>query len=142
MELRSRRHPSISCENYVVTPKLADSHRGMKMPSSRPPMKPIHGLAQLGLLMGMASSCSSRDPEVPVVPDAREAIGTVALQIQVAAGVTLSPVSYAMSGPGGFSKIGTIDVTSSTSIAVTIAGIPAGVGYVVTTRAATVGGAA
>jgi phospholipase C len=53
----------------------------------------------------------------------------------VQGGVTLSNVSYAISGPNGFAKSGTINVASSTSVSAVIGGLPAGNGFSITLSA-------
>jgi hypothetical protein len=57
-------------------------------------------------------------------------IGSVALALQVAPGVTVNSFSYSLTGPS--SRSGTIDVTSSTTVSTLISAIPAGMGYGVT----------
>ncbi|HTQ08252.1 MAG TPA: hypothetical protein VMI54_30570 [Polyangiaceae bacterium] len=47
-------------------------------------------------------------------------------------GITLSSVSYAITGPGGFSKTGSVDVSNTTQISALIGGIPAGSGFSIT----------
>ncbi len=51
-------------------------------------------------------------------------------------------MSYTIIGPNGFSKAGTIDVSSSTAISAVIGGLPAGNGYVITLTATGTGGSA
>ena len=47
-------------------------------------------------------------------------------------GVTLTSVSYTISGPNGFSTSGTINVASSSTISAIIGGLPAGSGFTIT----------
>jgi len=54
------------------------------------------------------------------------------IALQLGPGLTLDTVSYAITGPGGFSRMGTLDVSHSTGISGTIAGLPAGSGYNIT----------
>ncbi|HEY2901446.1 MAG TPA: PKD domain-containing protein [Polyangia bacterium] len=61
--------------------------------------------------------------------------GSVAFALQVAPGVTLTQASYSISGPGGFSQTGTINLANSSKIAATIAALPAGKGYHLTLTA-------
>jgi len=58
--------------------------------------------------------------------------GSVELALQAAPGVTINVVSYAISGPGSFSKTGTIDVSHSATVSTTIGGLPAGSGFAAT----------
>jgi hypothetical protein len=57
--------------------------------------------------------------------------GSVGLSL-VAGGVTLTSVSYSVTGPNGFSKSGTINVGSSTTVSAVIGNLPAGNGYTIT----------
>lgn len=66
-----------------------------------------------------------------------EHAGDVSLALQLGSGATLTSASYTIIGPASFSKSGSIDVSQSTTISATIAGIPAGSGYSVTLSAST-----
>lgn len=55
--------------------------------------------------------------------------GTVGVALQVAPGITIDSISYALTGPNGFSQSGPIDVTMSPTVSVLLGGIPAGSGY-------------
>jgi phospholipase C len=46
--------------------------------------------------------------------------------------VNLSTLSYSITGPGGFTKTGSVDVSSSTTASVVIGGLPAGTGFTIT----------
>jgi hypothetical protein len=83
-----------------------------------------------------ACSSSSSQPSPTADDSTFGAIG-VALQ---ADGVTFTSVSYTITGPGGFSTSGTVDVSSSTQIAATIGGLPAGNGYSITLSATSIDG--
>ncbi len=50
-------------------------------------------------------------------------------------GVTLTSVSYSITGPNGFSKSGTINVASSATLSTVIGGLPAGNGFTITLTA-------
>src|SRR5688572_28074086 len=82
------------------------------------------------------TGCSGRDKhQTPVTsPDAA---GSITLSLALADGRTISTASYSISGPNGFARTGTIDVSKSTKLTATIGGIPAGMGYRVTLTAAT-----
>ncbi|HEY6475161.1 MAG TPA: PKD domain-containing protein [Polyangia bacterium] len=53
-------------------------------------------------------------------------------------GVALSSATYSITGPGGFSTSGTVNLTAATSLSFVVGGIPAGTGYsiVVTAQSA------
>jgi hypothetical protein len=67
--------------------------------------------------------------------DGRDVTGSVSLDLRLASGATINTASYTITGPGGFSKSGIIDVSQSTTVSATIAGIPAGSGYLITLSA-------
>jgi uncharacterized protein YjiK len=68
-------------------------------------------------------------------------LGSIGLSLQLASGATLNSVSYTITGPNGFSRTGTIDVSKSTTIATTIGGLPAGTGFSITLDATATDGA-
>jgi phospholipase C len=55
-------------------------------------------------------------------------------------GVTIDTVNYTITGPHGYSKTGSIDVSHSTTISAVIGGIPVGSGYTITLTATSVDG--
>ncbi len=57
-------------------------------------------------------------------------LGSVDIAL-VQGGVTLTTVNYSISGPGGFSKTGSINVASSNTVSAVIGGLPAGTGYTI-----------
>jgi len=81
----------------------------------------------VSLLLGACASIVGCASEETANADA-EHVGSLGLDLEVAPGVTLLTVSYAITG-NGFSKSGTIDVDSSPTISAVIGGIPAGNGY-------------
>ena len=66
-------------------------------------------------------------------------VGSVALALAAAPGVTLNAVSYTVTG-NGFAKSGTIDTSGSPTVNGTIGGLPAGKGYTLTLTATSVEG--
>jgi phospholipase C len=56
-------------------------------------------------------------------------VGDVAMELQLATGVSLNTVSYTLTGPGGFSRTGTLDVSHSNTVSGVLSGLPAGTGY-------------
>lgn len=63
-------------------------------------------------------------------PADAEQVGSLGFELKVAEGVSLSSVTYAITG-NGFEKSGVIDVGDSPAISGTIGGIPAGNGYTI-----------
>lgn len=68
-----------------------------------------------------------------------EHAGSLGLNLEVLPGVTLSAVTYTVTG-NGFSKTGSIDVSGSPTISGTIGGIPAGSAYTLVLNATTTDG--
>ncbi|HTA21031.1 MAG TPA: PKD domain-containing protein, partial [Polyangia bacterium] len=61
--------------------------------------------------------------------------GSLSFALTLVPGVTLPSASYTITGPAGFSKMGTINLTSSSTLSALISGIPAGMGYSITVSA-------
>src|SRR6185369_8371865 len=68
--------------------------------------------------------------------------GSVGLQLQLAFGMTLNTVSYTITGPAGFTRAGTVDVSNSSTLSVVIGGIPFGTGYQISLHGTTTDGQA
>lgn len=60
-----------------------------------------------------------------------DATGGISFALQVAPGLTINAASYTITGPATFTKTGSIDVSASTKLSATIAGLPAGTGYAI-----------
>jgi hypothetical protein len=58
-----------------------------------------------------------------------DSTGRAAFALQIAPGVTVSSATYTITGPNAFMKTGSVDVSHSTTLTVTIGGLPAGMGY-------------
>jgi phospholipase C len=69
-----------------------------------------------------------------------ESLGEVSLDLQVGFGVTLNTVTYAITGPNGFSRTGSIDVSHSSTVSAIISGLPFGVGYQISLNGTTTDG--
>jgi 5'-nucleotidase len=86
----------------------------------------------LGLSCGIAA-CSDGGQQPTI--SSSESAGELSLKLQLASGASLSTASYAITGPAGYSKAGSIDVSRSSKVSATIGGIPAGAGYTITLSA-------
>jgi hypothetical protein len=62
-------------------------------------------------------------------------VGSVGLALQAAPGVTIDLAAYSITGPGGVTRSGAIDVAHSATISALISGLPAGAGYAVSITA-------
>jgi hypothetical protein len=69
-----------------------------------------------------------------------ESVGTIDLALQLANGHTVNSATYAITGPNGFSKSGSIDVSRSNTFATQVGGLPAGSGYSIAITATSVEG--
>jgi phospholipase C len=73
------------------------------------------------------SSCSAT--HAPGPSTGVENGGSIGLLL--AGGVNLSTLSYTITGPGGFTKTGSIDVSASSTVSAIIGGLPAGNGFTI-----------
>jgi hypothetical protein len=89
-------------------------------------------LAILSLTAFVAGGCGEHAPSN--ASNDEPGSGSVDLAL-VQGGVTLTSVSYTIVGPNGFSKSGTINVASSSTVSAIIGGLPAGNGYSITLAA-------
>ncbi|MET0793611.1 MAG: hypothetical protein ABW061_18975 [Polyangiaceae bacterium] len=89
----------------------------------------VGAAAFAALLATVACSDTSSSGQLPVSARGDEQSGELGLSLQLASGQSVSSVSYTIIGPNGFSKVGTIDVSSSSAIAATIGSLPAGSGF-------------
>ncbi len=95
----------------------------------------------LGSVATLSSGCSNSSGSASKSDDGADgAIGSIGLSLQLAPGTTLNSVSYTITGPGGFSRAGTIDVSNSTKVAATIGNLPVGSGFSITLQATAVSG--
>jgi hypothetical protein len=85
------------------------------------------GFAGAGALSSM-TGCSSHGVDGSAVV-ANDSTGRASFALQLAPNVTVNSASYTITGPNGFSKSGSVDVSHSTTLTVTIGGLPAGTGY-------------
>src|SRR5258708_26377601 len=80
-------------------------------------------LALAGILIGVISTlaCSGAEPDKKN-PDA---MGTVAMELQLAPGVTVNVVNWSISNAAtGFSRAGTVNVQFSNTIKFQVGGLP------------------
>jgi len=67
-------------------------------------------------------------------------VGAASFDLQLAPNVAIDSVSYTITGPAGFTKTGTIDVSHSATVSATISGLPAGAGYSISLSATSTSG--
>jgi hypothetical protein len=94
----------------------------------------ILALAAAGACVS-ALSCSSTGAPSSEPSDSTDDTGTIGLKLQLAPGLSVATVGYTITGPGGFTQTGNIDVSHSTTLVATIGGLPAGTGYGITLTA-------
>jgi hypothetical protein len=68
------------------------------------------------------------------------ATGSIGLQLTPGPGVVIDIVSYTMTGPNGFTRAGSIDVSNSATLSAQIGGLPPGAGYTITLTATSTDG--
>lgn len=95
-----------------------------------------NSLGLLALVVSAAAACSSSSDSNAPAAESDEALGSLGLSLKTAAGVTIDAFGYVITGPGGFSRQGTINVASSTTMSGLVSGIPVGAGYSVVLTAA------
>ena len=87
------------------------------------------------------AGCDNRNGKNSPSVTSIDSLGQVTLALQLGDGRTVNSATYSITGPGGFTKAGTIDVSASSTLTATIGGIPAGTGYQITISATTSDGA-
>ena len=93
------------------------------------------------LALGMSGlSAGCKNAEAPGFESSNEDGGEIALKLTLASGQSLNSVGYTITGPGGYAKTGSIDVSRSTKLATTIGGIPNGTGYSISLSGTTTDG--
>jgi len=83
-------------------------------------------LAALGACTALPA-CSSTDSQ----DSQQQGDSSIGLKLVVGGGVTLNGVTYSITGPGGFTKSGSIDLSNTSQLSAQIGGIPAGQGYTI-----------
>ncbi|HXU04444.1 MAG TPA: lamin tail domain-containing protein, partial [Polyangia bacterium] len=86
--------------------------------------RPLGILFVLSTLAAVAAGACVRQPG-PVADDA----GMVVANLQLSPTAVLNSASFSITGPNAFARAGSIDVSHSQTISLTVSGIPAGSGY-------------
>src|SRR5262249_7810943 len=89
-------------------------------------------LGSIGAVVGCNDHGRAVDGEGPT--------GEVGIALVLPGGATIDSVSYSITGPMGFTKTGTINVSNSTKLTGIISGIPAGMGFQITLTTTTTDG--
>jgi hypothetical protein len=82
-------------------------------------------------------SCSRGDHGLEHAP---EAVGEIGLALTPVPNLTLAGFTYTVTGPGGFTRSATVDVSRSSTLSVEIGGLPVGSGFRVTISAVSLDG--
>jgi len=98
-------------------------------------------VAMTGVLGGAACSSSHGAGASTDTDDRDENVGTLGIDLTLASGAVINTVSYVITGPGGFTKTGSFDVSQSSKIQGLIAGLPSGDGYSISLTANSTDGA-
>jgi hypothetical protein len=96
------------------------------------------GLCGMTTLAACGNAGDHDGREAPTGAD--ESVGDLDLALRLPDGRTINTASYTITGPGGFAKTGSIDVSSSSKIAAQVGGLPAGSGYSIAISATTTDG--
>jgi hypothetical protein len=86
------------------------------------------------------TGCSGRDNANQPAQESPDSTGTVSLDLQVAGGRSITSASYTITGPNSFTKTGTLDLTTASTLSATIGGLPAGTGFSIALTATTTDG--
>jgi len=114
--------------------------RRLKFADAR--LSPVAAVAFAALFAAVAcSDTTGRGQPSDGAPSA-EPSGDLGLSLQLASGDTVASVGYTILGPNGFRKVGSIDLSQSSRIATTIAGLPAGSDFSITLSATSTAGGA
>jgi hypothetical protein len=87
-----------------------------------------------------ATGCGGEGPSTPGA--ATGDVGSVGVALSIGDGETLQSVTYTITGPNGFSKTGTIDVSNASTLSALIGGLPVGSGYSIAINATSADGSA
>jgi hypothetical protein len=113
--------------------------RKMTLPTRKTAFRLLSAVALATVASAMVGCSSDRGSPTDSTASTEHA-GSIGLDLQLAPGFTLNSVSYAITGPSGFAKAGTIDVSNSTKISALLGPLPTGKGYSVTLSASSVQG--
>jgi hypothetical protein len=97
------------------------------------------GLTLLALAASALVTACGGEPD-PARPTTEADAGSIGLKLVLPTGAAINAVSYAITGPGGFSKTGSLDVSHSKGVSGIIGALPAGNGYSITLSASTADG--
>ena len=95
-------------------------------------------VAVLGTVATLSSGCST-DVGSSSTSTADDQ-GSIGLALQLASGPALNSVAYTITGPGGFSRTGTIDTSHGAVVSALISNLPVGSGFSITLDGTTADG--
>jgi hypothetical protein len=73
--------------------------------------------------------CTPRSADSSALEGNSATAGSASFALQIAPGLNINTASYAITGPNGFTKSATVDVSHSSTLSVTVGGLPVGTGY-------------
>lgn len=85
--------------------------------------------------------CSGGDEANAPSPESRSSTGSIDLDLQLASGATINTASYSITGPNGFTKSASLDLSASSTLSAVIGGLPPGTGFQITITATSTDGA-
>lgn len=95
------------------------------------------GLVSFGTAFAV-TSCGSSDAARQ--PHHEGSVGSAGLELTVAPGIALDSFTYTITGPGGFTRTQTVDVSHSSTLSVLVSSLPIGSGFTVTIDATSTDG--
>src|SRR5262245_13038378 len=95
----------------------------------------------LGLFGVTSLAACGEDKSGAPAPGSEASAGSVDLALQLPDGDIINSASYTITGPNGFAKTGTINLSQSNTLTAVIGGLPVGTGYSITISATSTSGA-
>jgi hypothetical protein len=83
----------------------------------------------LGLAVVTGALASMGCAEESPAGSATEEVGSAELALVLSPGLNLNSISYTITGPNAFSRMGSVDLSKSSTVSFTVGGLPAGNGY-------------
>jgi hypothetical protein len=112
----------------------------IRAPKSLAALRPARAAALTIALAGVTLAACSNAGSKGAGGEADADLGSARMTLQLGAGETLDSVAYTITGPGGYAKTGTADVSHSTTVSFVVGAIPAGTGYSISVTGTSVAG--
>ncbi|MEI9953511.1 MAG: metallophosphoesterase [Pseudomonadota bacterium] len=87
-----------------------------------------------------AAACSGENPAGDFGSESTEDSASIAMNLDLAPGVTVNSANYTITGPNGFTRSGSLELSNASALSAIIGGIPAGNGYSISATLTSVDG--